>query len=131
MWVKSDAATTAVRAKQCHACDSSEMLTKTEMVLIQASMHQRDKKRSLKSSIQHSYEVKHKMCQKHSVRHEKWAYPKRVELNVLTTPICNDVMWDVKVRKVDVMNELCSVQLMSFDKIEVVTHMPQIYGKRD
>jgi len=96
---------------------------KIEMVLAQASMYQNDNKRSLKSSRQCSYEAKHKNRQKCNTRYRKWAYPKTTELNVTTTPIC-DV--GCQSYKVDVRNEHCSIGLMSFDQIEVVTCMLQI-----
>jgi len=96
---------------------------KTEIVLVQDSMYQNNSKHSLKSRRQCSYEAKHKKRQKCNTRHGKWPYPKTTELNVPTTPRC-DV--GCQIYKVDVRNELYSVQLMSFDKIEVVTHMRHI-----
>ncbi len=60
MWVRRVTESTIVCEKQFHACDSSEMLTKNETMLIQAGMYQNDSKRSMKSSRQHSYEAKHK-----------------------------------------------------------------------
>jgi len=99
------------------------MLMKTEMVLVQAIMYQNDIKRSLKSSRQHSYEAKHKKHQKCNRRHEKQAHPKTDVLNVPMTPRCN---MGCQSYKVTMRNKLCSVRFMCFDKIEDVTHMPQI-----
>lgn len=121
MCVKWVAATMIIQAKQCHACDNSEMQTKTEVMLGQASMNQNNRKHSLKSSRQHSYKAKHKKCQKWNARYEKRAYPKTNELNVPTNPRCNVGCQSCKI---DVRNELCIIQLMSFDKIEVATRMP-------
>lgn len=86
-------------------------------------LHQNDNKNSLKLSRYPSHEEKHKKLQKHNTIHEKWAYPETTELNVSTTPRCNV---ECQRCKVDVRNELYSIQFMSFDKIKVVTHMPQI-----
>jgi len=60
MYVKRVAETLTVCEKQCHACDNSEMQTKTEMVLVQPSMHANDNKYLLKSSRQCSHKAKHK-----------------------------------------------------------------------
>ena len=46
MCVKRVAELATVHAKECHACDISEMLTKNEMVLVQANMHANDSKHS-------------------------------------------------------------------------------------
>jgi len=46
MWVKQVAESSTVRAKQFHACDNSEMLMKTETVLVQETMHVNDNKHS-------------------------------------------------------------------------------------
>jgi len=99
------------------------MLTKTKMVLEKASLYQNDRKYSLTSRKKHSYEVKHKKRQKCNTRHGKRAYPKTVELNVLTAPRCNV---GCQRCKVNVMNELYNVRFMSFDKIEDAMCMPQI-----
>jgi len=123
MWVRRVTESVTVHEKQFHACDSSEMLTKTEMVLVQVSMYQNDSMHSLKSSRKHSYEVKQKKRQKCNTRHGRWAYPKTTKLNVLMNPT---YYVGRQSYKVDVRNELCSVWLMSFDKIEDVTCMPQI-----
>lgn len=112
-----------VHAKQFHACDSSDIATKTETELGQASIHVNNSKRSKKLSKQYSYKWKHKKRQKCNTRHGKWAYPKTAELKVATTPR-RDVGYQSC--KVDVRNELCNVWLMSFDNIEVVTRMSQI-----
>lgn len=63
------------------------------------------------------------MRQKCNTRHEKWAYLKTAELNVLMTPRCNVGFQSYKV---DVRNELCNVWFLSFGKIEDVMRMPQI-----
>jgi len=75
MWVKRVAESETVRAKQFHACDNSEMLMKTETVLVQASMHSNDIKHSQKSSKQHSHKPKHKKRQKCLKRQVKTTYP--------------------------------------------------------
>jgi hypothetical protein len=123
MWVRQFAGWANVRAKQFHACDNSEIATKTETELGQASIYVNDSKHSKKSSKQYSHKRKHKKRQKCNTRHGKRAYPKTAELNVPTAPRC-DV--GCQSYKVDVRNELCSIRLMSFDNIEVVTRMPQI-----
>ena len=99
------------------------MLTETEIMLVQASMYQNDNKHSLKSGKQHSYEAKRKKRHKCNTRHEKRTYPKTTELNVPTTPRCNV---GCQSYKVDVSNELYSVWLRIFDKIEFAIRMPQI-----
>ena len=96
---------------------------KTKTVLVQASMYKKDNNHSLKSSRQHSYEEKHKKFQKCNARHGKQDYPKTTELNVPIAPR-SDV--GCQNCKVDVRNEICSVRLMIFDKIKVVTCMPKI-----
>ena len=96
---------------------------KAKIMLAQASMYQNNNKRSLKSSKQHSYEVKHKKYQKCNPRHGKQTYPNTAEMNVPTTPRCN---MGCQSRKVNVRNELCSVCFMTFDKVEDVMHMPQM-----
>jgi len=123
MWVRQVIESTTICEKQFHACNNSDVETKTKTVLEQASMCQKVRKHSLKSSRQNSYETKHKKHKKCNTRHGKRAYPKTTELNVLTSPRC-----DVECQhfKVDVRNELCTIQLMSFDNIEVVMCMPQI-----
>ena len=123
MWVKQVADLAAIHAKQFHACDNSEIGKKTETVLVQASMHVNESKHSRKSRKQYSQMRKHKKREKCSTRHGKRAYQKITELNVLTSPRC-DV--GCQSYKVDARNELCSIRLMSFDNIEVLTHMPQI-----
>ena len=97
------------------------MLAKTDTVLVQAIMHVNDRKHSKKSSKEYTYKRKIKRQQKCSIRHGKQAYAKTTELNVPTAPRC-----DVGCQscKVDVRNELCSIRLMSFGNIDVVTHMP-------
>ena len=94
-----------------------------ETMLVQASKYQNDSNRSLESSRQHSYKEKHKKCQKCNTRHGKQDYPKTIELNVPRNPRC-DV--GCESYKVDFRNELCSVQFMSFNKLEYVTCMHQI-----
>jgi len=49
MWVKQVVKLVTVRAKQFHAYDNNEMPMKIETVLVQASMHVNDIKRSQKS----------------------------------------------------------------------------------
>lgn len=49
MWVKQVAELMTVREKQFLACHNSEMSTQTETILVQASIHVSDKKRSKKS----------------------------------------------------------------------------------
>lgn len=123
MWVRRVTESATVREKQFHACDNSEMLTKTKTVLVKAIMYQNNSKNSLKSSRHHSYEVKQKKHQKCNTRHGRQAYPKTIKRNVLTNPRC-----DVGCQsfKVDVRNEIYNVEFMSFDKIEEVTCTPQI-----
>jgi len=106
MWVGRVVESVTTRAKQFHACDSSEIVMQTERMLVQASIHVNDNKCSLKSSRQHSYKVKHKKHQKWNTRNEKWDYQKIDEMNVPTTPRCNVgcQSWKVNVR-----NELCNV----------------------
>lgn len=58
------------------------------MMLVKASMYKNNKKRSLKSRRQHSYEAKQKKCQKCNTLHGMGAYPKTTELNVTTAPKC-------------------------------------------
>lgn len=60
MRVKQVAESATIHAKQFHACDVSEMLMKTETMLVQAIMHVNDSKRSQKSSKEHSHKLKHK-----------------------------------------------------------------------
>jgi len=50
-------------------------------------------------------------------------YPETTKMKVSKTPGCN---LGCQSYKVDLRNELYSIQFMSFDKIEVMTHMPQI-----
>jgi len=50
MWVRRVAESVTIREKQFHACDSSEMLMKTETVLGKASIHVNDNKHSKESS---------------------------------------------------------------------------------
>lgn len=89
MWVRRVTESVTVHEKQFHACDNSEILTKTEMVLVQSIMYQNDSKHLLKSIRKHSYEAKHKKDQKCNTRHGRQAYPKTTELNFSTTPRCN------------------------------------------
>ena len=93
------------------------------MVLLQANIYQNDRKRSLKSSKQCSHKAKHKKQQKRSARHEKQTYPEKTKLKVPKTLGCNVGSQSCKV---DVRNDLCGIQFMNFDKIKVMTHMPQI-----
>lgn len=62
MSVRQVAESVAIREKQFQACDSSEMSTKIETVLEQASIHVNYNKHSKKSSKQYSYKQKHKRC---------------------------------------------------------------------
>ena len=64
MWERPFAGWANVRAKQFHACNNSEIATKTKMVLVQASMHVNERRHSNKSSKQHSHKRKHKKQQK-------------------------------------------------------------------
>jgi len=123
MWVRQCAGWANIRAKQFHACDNSEIATIIETELGQARILVNDNRRSKKSSKQHPHKRIHKKRQKRSTRHGKQAYPKTTELNVPTAPRCDVGCQNYKV---DVMNELYSVWLMSFDNIKVVTCMPQI-----
>ena len=128
-----------IRQSNMHVCEAvcrlGERLCKTvsclqqqwdsnaETKLGQANIYVNDNKHSKKSSKQYSHKRKHKKRQKCSTRHGKQAYPKTTELNAPTAPRC-----DVGCQrcKADVRNELCNVQMMSFDNIEVVTRMPRI-----
>lgn len=123
MWVRQFIGWENICAKQFHACDNSEIATKTETKLRQANVYLNDNKHSKKSRKQYSHKWKHEKWHKCSTRHGKRAYPKTVDLNVSTAPRCD---MGCQRCKVDVMNELCNVWLMSFDNIEVVTCMPQI-----
>jgi len=49
MWVKQVTEWTTARAKKLHACNNSEIVMKTKMVLVQASMHVNNSKGSKKS----------------------------------------------------------------------------------
>jgi len=86
-------------------------------------MYQNDNENSLKSSKQHSYEAKHKKCQKCNAGHENQAYLKINELNVPKNPRCNVGYYS---HKVNAINEIYNILLMSFDKIEVAMSMVQI-----
>ena len=94
---------TNVHAKHYYACDNSEMLTKTETVLVQANMHANDSKHSQKSSKQHSHKPKHKKRHKRCKRQVKRTYPKIAEMDVSKTPGC---VVGCQSSKIDVKNEL-------------------------
>lgn len=94
---------------------------KTEKVLLQANIHQNGSKCSLKSSRHYSHKAKQTKQQNHNERHEKWASPKTIELSVSTNSRCNVGCQSCKF---DVRNELCSIRLMSCNRIEVVMCMP-------
>ena len=123
MWVRQCAGWANVRAKQSHACDNSEIAKKNEPELGQASTYVNENQHSKKSRKQYSYKRKDKKRQKCSIRYGKRAYPKTAELNVSTAPRC-DV--GCQSYNVAVRNKICSVWMMSFDNIEVVTCMPQM-----
>lgn len=88
MWVKWVSESTTIRAKQFHACDSSEIVTKTETVQVQASMHVNDSKCLKKSSKQHSHKRKHKKRQKCCKRQVETTYPWIAKLDVSKSPGC-------------------------------------------
>ena len=106
MWVREFIGWANIRAKQFHACDSSEIATKTETELEQASIHVNDSKHSKKSRKQYSYKRKAKKRQKCNINQGNQAYPKATDMNVPTAPRC-----DVGCQscKVDVRNELYNV----------------------
>ena len=60
MWARRAAGSLIVREQQFHACDNSEIATKTETVLGQASILVNDNKHSMKSNKQYSHKRKHK-----------------------------------------------------------------------
>ena len=64
MWVRQFADWVNVCVKQFHACDSSEIATKNETELGQASIHVNDSKHSNRSSKQYFHKQKHKKQQK-------------------------------------------------------------------
>ena len=77
MWVRQFIGWVNVRAKQFHACDNSEIATKTETELEEASIHVNNSKCSKKSSKQYSYKWKRKKRHKWNTRHGNQAYPKK------------------------------------------------------
>lgn len=93
------------------------------MILVQANMHANKSRNSWKSSRQYSHKPKHKKRQKCSARHVNQAYPETTELNMPMTLTC-----DVGCQKckIDARNEICIVQFLNFDKINIMTRMPQI-----
>ena len=55
MWMRRVDESTTVHEKQFHACDNSEMLMKTKMVLGQDNIHVNDNKYEKKSRKYYSY----------------------------------------------------------------------------
>jgi len=93
MWVRRVAELAIFHEKQFHACNNTEIETKTETVLGQANIHVNNNKRSLKSSKQYSHKWKHKKQQNCNRRHEKRVYTK--QLSWMFRQLL-DVIWDVK-----------------------------------
>jgi len=60
MWVRQFVDWAKVHAKKFHACENSEIATKTERELGQASIHVNNSKHSKKSSKQYFLKKKHK-----------------------------------------------------------------------
>ena len=93
MWAKRVATSTTVRAKQFHACDKSEMLTKTEMVLVQASMHVNDT--SIQRNQENNTHTSENTKNDRNAAKDKLRPLTRESLSWMCRRVL-DVLWDVK-----------------------------------